>query len=259
MSPVKCFFLSVAFACFLVTGMYAQQEDVQKWLNEAKTAQQEYNETKALDLYNKVLAVDANNLTAMFNTGYIYLRQGWMAEDDNELLAEQLYRKAKMLAEKTYALYPHTFEANLSMAGATARLARFLSAKERVYAAWDIKKYADSAAYYQPNSPDLKHLLAWWNYELTKPTWLERSLANMLFGGIPNNADMSKSVKLMQELISKRPDYTVYQYDLAIFYNYMGNKDKAIELLKNVLKLSPKVPEDHSYLKSAKKFLDKLL
>lgn len=249
----------MCMTCLLVAG-YAQQNQVQQLLAEAKTAQDKYQEDKALALYDQVLKLDAKNLAALFNKGYILLRKGWMAEEDEDkTVAEQFYRKAQELAVKTYALYPHTFEANLSMAGTTARMAQFLSAKERVHAAWDIKKYADSAAFYQPNSPDLKHLLAWWNYELTKPTWLERSLANMLFGGIPGDADMGKSVKLMQELISYRPDYTVYQYDLAIFYNYIGNKDKAIELLKNVIKLTPKTPEDYGYLKSARKFLERLL
>lgn len=238
----------------------AQTGQVEQLLSEAETAQKAYQEEKAMTLYGKVLAIEPTNLKALFGKGYLLNRKGWMLEEEqNKDQAEVYYLQAYEMAQAAYKLYPNTYEANFAMAGAIGRMAQFLSPKERVQAAWDIKKYADMAKTFNPDVAELKHLLAWWNYELTKPTWLERSLADMFFGGIPDNADMQRSIDLMKELIAYRPDYTVYSYDLAVFYNYIGDKVSAIALLKKVMQLKPTVPEDETYIKASQRLLKKLL
>ena len=238
----------------------AQTSQVELLLSEAETAQRTYQEEKAIALYDQVLAVEPTNLKALFNKGYLLNRKGWMLEEEQSKdAAEVYYRQAYEMAKVAYKLYPNTFEANFAMAGAIGRLAQFFSPKERVQAAWDIKKYADKAKTFNPDVAELKHLLAWWNYELTKPTWLERSLADMFFGGIPDNADMQRSIDLMKELLAYRPDYSVYNYDLAIFYSYIGDKVSAIALLKKVLELKPTAPEDATYIKASQRLLKKLI
>lgn len=238
----------------------AQTGQVEQLLSEAEQAQKTYQEEKAMDLYDQVLVLDPTNLKALFNKGYLLNRKGWLLEEEQDKdAAENYYSQAYEMAKHAYKLYPNTFEGNFAMAGAIGRMAQFFSPKERVQAAWDIKKYADMAKTFKPDAVELKHLLAWWNYELTKPTWLERSLADMFFGGIPDNADMQRSIDLMKELIAYRPDYSVYNYDLAIFYNYIGDKVSAIALLKKVLQLKPSTPEDTTYIKASQKLLKKLL
>lgn len=238
----------------------AQGGQVEQLLSQAELAQKTYQEDKAIALFDEVLSLDPTNLKALFGKGYLLNRKGWMLEEEqNKEAAKVYYSQAYEMAKKAYDMYPNTFEANFAMAGAIGRMAQFFSAKERVQAAWDIKKYADIAKTFRPDAVELKHLLAWWNYELTKPTWLERSLADMFFGGIPDNADMQRSIDLMKELIAYRPDYTVYSYDLAIFYNYIGDKVSAIALLKKVMSLKPTAPEDATYIKASQRLLKKLL
>lgn len=256
MFAIRTFCLSL-FMIMLLGISYAQAP-VSALMVQADAEQEAFRDNSAIHLYEQVLQQEPDNRKALYKLVILYLRIGWLVEDDNKPLAEERYRKAMKHARHLYSIAPNSFEGNLCMGGATARLAQFYSAKDRVHAAWDIKKYADVALSINPEYPDLKHLLAWWNYELTKPTWLERSLAKMLFGGIPNGADVQHSIDYMKELISHRPDYTVYKYDLAVFYNYIGEQMEAKKLLKQVLDLRPKAPEDHSYIESAKRFLQRL-
>lgn len=153
------------------SSLFGQTNDVEAMLKEAKHAQDSYQDAKAVALFEKILLIDSLNMEALYNAGYIYSRLGWMEEDYNEELAKNYYLKCKYYADKVYKYYPNTFEANLLMAGAIARLTKYGSTKERVTGAWDIKKYADIAYKFRPEDPLLKHMLAWWNYELSKPTW----------------------------------------------------------------------------------------
>ncbi len=255
----QLYFLSLLMGLLLSTSMlFGQVSDVKAMLAEAKNARDSYEDTKALALFEKILLIDSINMEALYNVGYIYSRLGWMQEDYDEDLAKKYYTKSKLYADKVYKYYPNTFEANLLMAGAIARLAKYGSTKERVTGAWDIKKYADIAYKFKPEDPLLKHMLAWWNFELSKPTWFERSMADMLFGGIPKGADVNLAIKTMKELISKRPDYIVYRYDLALFYEYIGDKINARSWLESALKLTPKTPEEFPYIPAGKKLLARL-
>lgn len=253
--PFIALFLGLSM---FTSSLFGQVNDVQAMLIEAKNARDSYQDAKALALFEKILVIDSLNLEALYNAGYIYSRLGWMEEDYSEEAAKNHYLKCKFYADKVYKHYPNTFEANLLMAGAIARLAKYGTTKERVTGAWDIKKYADVAYKFKPEDPLLKHMLAWWNYELSKPTWFERSMAEMLFGGIPKGADINYAIKTMKELIAKRPDYIVYRYDLALFYEYLGDKINARSWLESALKLTPKTPEELPYIPAGKKLLARL-
>lgn len=229
--------------------------EIDKLLEQAENAQKSYFEMRAIELYKKVLAIDSLNFKALFNVAYLYSRLGWLEEGINEDKARRYYEQCLHYAKMGYRHYPNTFEGNLMMAGAIARYARFMDARGRVYAAWDIKKYADIALKLNPNNPEVNHLLAWWNFELTKPTWLERKLAQLFFGGIPKDASIDSAFAYLYKALKLNPNYMVYYHDLAVFFNHVGNRLKAIENLKKAISIKPTAPEEFQYLEMAKKKL----
>jgi tetratricopeptide (TPR) repeat protein len=99
-------------------------------------------------------------------------------------------------------------------------------------------------------------LLAWWNYELTKPTWLERKLSQLLFGGLPKDASIDNAFKFLEKAMKINPNYLVYFYDMAVFFLHVGNKVKAIEYLNTAIKMKPDSPEEVQYLDLSKKKLE---
>ncbi|CAN5444634.1 hypothetical protein BH09BAC1_BH09BAC1_06000 [soil metagenome] len=259
MKPLPSIILFSLSLVLSVSNLFAQSDQIVDLMEQAKTLRDKYEDTKALAVFEKILQLDGNNMEALYNAGYLYSRLGWMAEDVDKEKAKGYYTKSKYFADRTYKLYPASFEANLLMAGAIARLAQYGTTKERVTTAWDIKKYADVAAKLKPEDPILKHMLAWWNYELSKPTWFERSMADMLFGGIPKGADINKAIKMMKELITLRPDYIVYRYDIALMYEYLGDQKSALAWVQSALKISPKAPEEYNYIVAGKKLQERLM
>jgi tetratricopeptide (TPR) repeat protein len=249
----KNWLLLIAFLFF--THNVFSNDTLKALLEKAMAAQKKYQETTAIDLYKKVLKIDSINFTALYNIAYIYQRQGWLEEGINNEKSKQLYTEFNKYALTAYRHYPETFEGNVLMAGAAARMARFLPAKERVHAAWDIKKFADIAYKLNPNHADVLHMLAWWNYELQKPTWLERKLSDLLFGGLPKGASMDNAFLYLQKAMKIKPDYLVYYYDMAVFYLQTGNTVKAKEYLNKAISMKPDSPEEVQYLDLSKKKL----
>src|SRR5690606_32067257 len=237
------FSIGLVVLTFLSVSVLAQST-IENLLKHAQEAQKNYQEWRAISIYKQVLQKDSANATALFNIAYLYQRQGWLEEGINDDKSKEYYQQCFNYSEKSFALYPNSFEANLIKAGAIARMARFYDAKGRVQAAWDIKKYADIAMKMNPNHPEILHMLAWWNYELTKPTWLERKLAQVFFGGMPKGASMDNAFQMLQKATSMNPNYIVYYYDLAVFFQHIGNKMNAIENLKKAISLKPIAPEE---------------
>lgn len=246
--------LIMAF-CFLFVFQVFANDATKGLLEKAMAAQKKYQETSAIELYKQVLKLDSVNFTALYNIAYLYQRQGWLEEGINNEKAKQLYTEFKKYAERAYRHYPNTFEGNVLMAGAAARMARYLPAKERVHAAWDIKKYADIAYKLNPNHADVLHMMAWWNYELQKPTWVERKLSDLLFGGLPKGASIENAFAFLEKAIKINPNYSVYYYDMGVFFLYKGDNVKAKEYFKRALGMKPNSPEEVQYVDLAKKRL----
>jgi len=248
--------LSILVLFFFLSAK--SNDAVKALLEKAQAAQKKYQETTAIDLYKQVLKLDSINFSALYNVAYLYQRQGWLEEGVNNEKAKSLYTTFKKYSDKLYRHYPNTFEGNVVKAGASARMARYQPAKERVLAAWDIKKYGEIAYKLNPTHPDVLHLMAWWNYELTKPTWIERKLSDLLFGGLPKGANMENAFTFLKKAMTMKPDYLVFYYDMAIFYIHSGDETKAKDNLKKAMSMKANSPEETQYIGLAKKKLASL-
>lgn len=251
----KGFFLMIFFG---ISFSAKAQENIETLLKLGAQAQAKYQEITAIEYYKKILDIDSVHFKALYQIAYLYQRQGWLIEDFNEEKAKEYYTIFQGFADKMYRHYPNTYEGNVLKAGAAARMAQYLPAKERVQAAWDIHKYAQIAYKFNPKNHDVLHMLAWWNYELTRPTWLERKISLMLFGGLPTGASVEKAIYFLKQAMQAQPNYLVHFFDMAIFLLGDGQKEKAIEYLNIALTMKPNSPEEVQYLALAKKKLIKL-
>lgn len=244
-------FLFVTFALAAFAGT------IDDLFQKAYNARRAYRDMEAINYYKQILQIDSNNFQALWNTSYVYQRAGWLEQDMEK--KKKLYDSALDYASRTYRKYPATYEASIVMAGSWARMSEFLSARERVQAAWHIKKYGEAAFRLNPNNPEVWYLLGWLNFELSKASWLERSLANLLFGGLPREMTIEKGIHYLKKANELKPDYIVYLYDLATFYEYKEDKAAAISLVKKALAVTAVAPEDFLYRKKCQNLLTRLI
>lgn len=225
-------------------------------LQKAENARRSFKDFDAINYYRQILQIDSNNFQALWNTSFVYQRAGWL--EQNKETKRQLYENAINFAKKLYAKYPGTYEANIVMAGGIARMSEFLSAKERVHAAWDIKKYGDAALKINSNDHQVWYLLGWLNFELSKASWIEQSVASLLFGGLPEGMSLENGIQYLKKANELRPDCIVYLYDLATFYERKEDTTAAIQLTKKALAISPVAPEDFLYREKCRNLLTRL-
>ena len=62
----------------------------------------------------------------------------------------------------------------------------------------------------------------------------------------------------MNKAMRLKPNYTVYMYDLATFYEKVEDYENAMKLLNKAIVQKPQYPEDEIYIKRCKALIDRL-
>jgi len=252
MTGFTCFKILLPLICSINVSFKGTVDDL---LLKAENARKNFDDMDAINCYKQVLQLDSNNFQALWKISFVYQRTGWL--ESNIETKNKLFDNSLLYAKKLLEKYPATYEANIIMAGCLAWKSEFFTAREKVHAVRDIQKYGEAAFKLNPNDHQVWYLLGWLNFELSKATWVERSLANVLFGGLPKNMSLEKGIQYMEKAVELKPNYIVYIYDLATFYE-RANTATAIQLIKKALGINPVAPEDFIYLERCRNLLSRL-
>lgn len=236
---------------FLFT-QYAAAQTVGELVGQAQQLEKEMKETAALDKYKVILKLQPVNLTALCRASVLSAREGDRQASKAAKLA--YYKLARNYAEAALQQDPNDAEANYAMAVVLGRMALIAGAKEKVAASRDVKKYADLAVKINPNFAHAYHLLGKWNYEVDHLNPVEKTIANMLFGGLPQ-ASINDAIANYEKCRSLDPGFILNYYDLAKAYKANGEVQKAIEALKKAIALPVKMQDDPKIKENCKKLL----
>jgi len=87
---------------------------------------------------------------------------------------------------------------------------------------------------------------------------VERLLARLLFGGLPEDLSVDTAFALMRRALELRPESPVYPYDMGLFYLRLGDDQRARPWFERVVAMTPATPEDKVYQGWARKRLARL-
>jgi tetratricopeptide (TPR) repeat protein len=222
----------------------------------AAESKSQYADRQAVDLYEKVLAIQSDNRDALWNAAYLHIRLGWIDVDASN--RRRHYQQAHAYAERIFRRHPDSYEAHLVMGAAKAKLAEFLSVGEKVRTARELEEHARFLLKQRTDNPDVWYLFGWWHFELARASMTDRFLAGLFYGGLPADASMDEAIDCLQKAIALRPSYSVYHHDLGLFYERTGNPSKAREMYRTAIHLSPRAPEDSIFIEKARKRLARL-
>jgi len=211
-------------------------------INSANTLRDQYKESEALTAYNNIYSSDKSNYEAIYNISYMNSRIGWRAVDATS--KKTYYTRAKEFADKAIKLQPNDAESNFVMAVAMGRIAEIASAKDRVAASRDIKKFSDLAIKNNSRHAGAWHVLGKWNYRVANLSFAEEAAAKLLFGGIPDKASNDRAVECYLNAIKYGKQNMMYHYDLAMVYIKMGKKAEAKEQVKKGLTIYTMNPDN---------------
>lgn len=242
-------FMALAFACIL----YAQ--DVDALMKEAEKNERDLKEADALGKYKDILAVQPENVKALWKSAELTGRIGNRLKDEKQ-------RASQFEIAKTYALAAlkadhNDADANAAIAGAAMRFVDVTGGKERARNLRDMKNYADSALLINANHAKALYILGKWNFEMTEMNVADKAAVKVLFGGMPK-ASLDDAIINFEKARAADPFLAVDYLDLAKAYVKFHRSDKAIEVLNKMVKLPPRTEDDQALKAEGKSLLASL-
>lgn len=226
-------------------------------LIEALHLKEEHQDALALDEFARVLQVEPGNATAWFHVAHLHFRLGWLYGDREE--RRHRFFLADQAAQKALTLSPDDVAIRLMAVVTKGKIAGYFSLGEQVRLARELRMEVDAlSALLGPNHVDLLHVQSWLHFKVGKTSSMERLVAKILFGGLPEDLDIDTAMTLMRRAMELRPQSPVYPYDLGIFYQRLGQPEQARPWFEKVLSMAAVTAEDRVYQGWARQRLERL-
>ena len=226
-------------------------------LAEALRLKEEYRDAEALVRLEDLLRDDAANGPALLQAAHLHFRLGWLYSEGEE--RRRRFFLADEMAQRALAAAPDDVPTRLMAVVARGKIAGYLSSSEQVRIAREISvELAALARLLPPDDVDLLHVAAWLHFKVGKVSAVERLLADLFFGGLPEGLQVDTAMATMRRLIELRPESPVYPYDLGVFYQRLGQPGQARPWFEKVAAMAGKTPEELVYQRWAKRKLAQL-
>ncbi len=226
-------------------------------LAEALRLKEEYRDAEALTRLEPLLREDAAHGPALLQAAHLHFRLGWLYSEGDE--RRRRFFLADEMAQRALAAAPEDVATRLMAVVARGKVAGYLSSSEQVRIAREISaELAALARLLPPDDVDLLHVAAWLHFKVGKVSAVERLLADLFFGGLPEGLQVDTAMATMRRLIELRPESPVYPYDLGVFYQRLGQPGQARPWFEKVAAMAVKTPEEQVYQRWAKRRLAQL-
>jgi len=232
--------LIIALVLLLNTSLQSQDCPICDLENRIKDARALFEEDKVFDLSHQLLKIDNENFTAHFMLTYYYGLKGRRSENEDYKLA--MYDTSRMHAEKTFSIDSNTSKANYAMALAMGIVAEISGTSDKIAASKKLRDYCERSIELDPTYAKPYYILGRWNNTIANFSWFEVFLVDLLFGGTPVGASHEKALECMLTAVKYEKSF-LYYHGLAGAYAELDMDDKAIEVLKESLKL-PVIEKD---------------
>lgn len=144
---------------------------------------------------------------------------------------ELLYRKAEQYARACIEQNEQIADGHTWLAAALGNIAMYEGGATKVRLAREIHKEAARAIELNPNDDIAYSILGSFYRALGGVSWIERQLANMFLGGLPDGG-YPEAVEALKKAIVLAPNVMRHRYELGmVYYDWDRNAEAKAELL----------------------------
>ncbi|MCB2204933.1 hypothetical protein KQI65_09290 [bacterium] len=148
---------------------------------------------------------------------------------------EALYRKSVKYSEDAVKADGNNANVRAYLAASYGSYAMFAGGKEKVKLANQIRDELDRALKLDPDNQVALTIYGTWHREVSEVSWIERQLANMFLGSMPEGS-IEESIRYFKAAIRVAPKVFRHRYELALSYIAADKLQEAAASFRAALK-----------------------
>ena len=152
---------------------------------------------------------------------------------------------------------PNSARANHWYATLIGKIGMMEGTKQKIINSYDVEEYGLKAIELDPTYDGSLHLLGRWHYELADLSWIERTVAKIVYE-TPPKASFEESVEFYKKAIEAKPDEVRHYLWIGKALIKLKDKDEAKRYLLTATEMTPQDDADRLMQKEAAELLTKL-
>ncbi len=211
-----------------------------------------FDNVAALAAYQRALGLDSTDYQALWKATRAYVDVGHATKGDEQ---KQNYRLAEKLARRCLALHPDSVESHFVLAMALGRVALQVGGKKKIELSKEIKAEAERTLALDSCHNGAMHILGRWHYELGNLSWVLKSFAKVLYGGVPPSGGNEEARRWFEKAIACDPRSPLHYLWLGKTLLKLKEEKLARESLEKCVQLPPVYWDDDMNKREAEKLL----
>jgi len=172
--------------------------------------------------------------------------------------AREHFRLGLAAARRAVELDPACANAHFFVAVCVGRLALVEGAGTRVRLSREVKEEAEKTLALDPGHDGACHVLGRWNREIATLGWLQRAVASVVYGGVPQGASLENAGALLEKAIALDPTRPVHHLEYDRILLEQGRFDRARLELRTCLDLPRVQWDDPAHKAEAAELLEQI-
>jgi len=208
----------------------------------------------ALAVYDSVLTTSSDSAIVLWRLARVYVCLADVAPEGQQL---DLYRRAEAFAVRSIAADSTKSEGHSWRAAALGNMAVFEGSKTKVRLCTVIKHELERAIELNPRDDIAFSILGSFYTALGNVSWLERQLAALLLGDLPEGG-YDESERALRQAIALAPLVIRHHFELGTLYKELERNAEALEEFRQVLSLPVLLASDATRQLSAARLVKDL-
>jgi len=241
------------FSCFIsVSTLFGASAE--ELIKEGDAFHDQQNPDSAWAKFKAAEQLDPENADILWRISREYYDKANVSPEDQQ---EPLYLLSEKYARKAANVSPDNAKAHLWIAISVGKVALLKGGKEKVELSKEVKDEAMRSIALDSTDDTPYHVLARWHYEVANLSWVLKTAAKIVYGGLPA-ASNKESIKYFKKAIEIAPNHINHHLQLAKVYIATDQDNLARQELKKAIALPVSDAEDPANKAEAKKLLAKL-
>ncbi len=236
----------------------ADSLEVQSLLAEGDVFYKRLDNQLALTVYKKAFDIDSLSYPVLSRLARTSNDLGKdMLAEDRENEAKEAFQEAMHYAQKLEAEHPDSAKTHYFLAQTKSNLAFLQGGRQKVMYGREVKTHCLKGIAIDPKDAEMFVAYGVFSREIATSSWMERALAEALFGGVPE-ASREESVEYLTRAVELNPELHIARFELAKSLIAVGKSEEAILHLKHAEVLPAQTTQDNRNRQLAIRMLSRI-